>query len=188
VVASMLTGRPVKWTEDRAENLTSTAFARDYVMRGEIAASREGRILAIRTSVLADHGAVQRGRRTDAVPGGVLRRLHRQLRHRGGARHDDRRLHQQGTRRRGVLLFVPHHRGRLSRRAAGRLPGARAGHGPGRAAAAQPAPAGTVPVHLEDRLDRTTRATTSRPCARRCAWRTTTGCAASRRSGASAAS
>jgi carbon-monoxide dehydrogenase large subunit len=57
VVGSMLTGRPVKWTEDRAENLTSTAFARDYVMRGEIAASREGRILAIRTSVLADHGA-----------------------------------------------------------------------------------------------------------------------------------
>jgi carbon-monoxide dehydrogenase large subunit len=57
IVGSMLTGRPVKWTEDRSENLTSTAFARDYVMHGEIAASREGRILAIRTTVLADHGA-----------------------------------------------------------------------------------------------------------------------------------
>ena len=57
IVASMLTGRPVKWTEDRSENLTSTAFARDYLMDGEIAATRDGRILAIRTSVLADHGA-----------------------------------------------------------------------------------------------------------------------------------
>jgi len=57
VVASRLTGRPVKWTEDRSENLTSTTFARDYVMRGEIAATNEGKILAIRTNVLADHGA-----------------------------------------------------------------------------------------------------------------------------------
>ena len=57
IVASQLTGRPVKWTEDRSENLTSTTFARDYIMRGEIAATRDGKILAIRTHVLADHGA-----------------------------------------------------------------------------------------------------------------------------------
>jgi carbon-monoxide dehydrogenase large subunit len=57
IVASMLTGLPVKWTEDRSENLTSTTFARDYVMHGEIAATREGKILAVRTRVLADHGA-----------------------------------------------------------------------------------------------------------------------------------
>jgi aerobic carbon-monoxide dehydrogenase large subunit len=57
IVASMLTSAPVKWTEDRSENLTSTAFARDYIMRGEIAATRDGRILAVRTHVLADHGA-----------------------------------------------------------------------------------------------------------------------------------
>src|SRR5690242_11235684 len=57
VVGSMVTGRPVKWVEDRSENLTSTAFARDYLMRGEIAATRDGRIRAIRTEVLADHGA-----------------------------------------------------------------------------------------------------------------------------------
>ena len=43
--------------EDRSENLVSTGFARDYVMRGEIAATKEGKILAIRTHVLADHGA-----------------------------------------------------------------------------------------------------------------------------------
>jgi carbon-monoxide dehydrogenase large subunit len=57
IVASQLCGRPVKWTEDRYENLVSTAFARDYTMHGEIAATRDGRILAVRTSVLADHGA-----------------------------------------------------------------------------------------------------------------------------------
>src|SRR6266513_4727601 len=57
VVASLTTGKPVKWIEDRSENIGSTGFARDYIMRGEIAATRDGKILAIRTNVLADHGA-----------------------------------------------------------------------------------------------------------------------------------
>jgi aerobic carbon-monoxide dehydrogenase large subunit len=57
IVGSLLTGKPVKWMEDRSENLISTSFARDYIMRGEIAATRDGKILAIRTNVLADHGA-----------------------------------------------------------------------------------------------------------------------------------
>ncbi|MEV6491009.1 aerobic carbon-monoxide dehydrogenase large subunit, partial [Actinoplanes sp. NPDC051633] len=57
IVASIVTGKPVKWMEDRSENLISTGFARDYIMRGEIAATRDGKILAIRTNVLADHGA-----------------------------------------------------------------------------------------------------------------------------------
>jgi aerobic carbon-monoxide dehydrogenase large subunit len=57
IVASIVTGRPVKWMEDRSENLMSTGFARDYIMRGEIAATKDGKIRAIRTNVLADHGA-----------------------------------------------------------------------------------------------------------------------------------
>jgi carbon-monoxide dehydrogenase large subunit len=57
IVGSIVTGKPVKWMEDRSENLISTGFARDYIMRGEIAATRAGKILAIRTHVLADHGA-----------------------------------------------------------------------------------------------------------------------------------
>ncbi len=57
IVGSLVTGKPVKWMEDRSENLISTGFARDYVMRGEIAATKDGKILAIRTNVLADHGA-----------------------------------------------------------------------------------------------------------------------------------
>src|SRR6201997_5149779 len=57
IVGSLLLGRPVKWAEDRSENLTSTSFARDYIMVGEIAATRDGKMLAIRPNVLADHGA-----------------------------------------------------------------------------------------------------------------------------------
>ena len=57
VVGSIVSGRPVKWVEDRSENLMSTSFARDYIMQGEIAATRDGKILALRTHVLADHGA-----------------------------------------------------------------------------------------------------------------------------------
>src|SRR5512139_4139814 len=57
IVASIVTGRPVKWIEDRIENLSSTAFARDYHMTGELAATADGKILALRTNVIADHGA-----------------------------------------------------------------------------------------------------------------------------------
>jgi len=57
IVASIVTGVPIKWVEDRIENLTATAFARDYHMTGEIAATRDGRITALRAHVVADHGA-----------------------------------------------------------------------------------------------------------------------------------
>jgi aerobic carbon-monoxide dehydrogenase large subunit len=57
IVASIVLGVPVKWVEDRMENLIATAFARDYHMTGEIAATKDGRITAWRCHVLADHGA-----------------------------------------------------------------------------------------------------------------------------------
>ena len=57
IVASIVLGVPVKWVEDRIENLVATAFARDYHMTGEIAATKDGRIKALRCHVLADHGA-----------------------------------------------------------------------------------------------------------------------------------
>lgn len=56
-VASMVLKRPVNWVESRIENLSATAFARDYHMLGELAADNDGRIQALRTNVLADHGA-----------------------------------------------------------------------------------------------------------------------------------
>lgn len=56
-VASIVTGKPVKWVEDRIENLTATSFARDYHMTTEIASTREGKVTGLRVHVLADHGA-----------------------------------------------------------------------------------------------------------------------------------
>ncbi|MGE0023593.1 MAG: aerobic carbon-monoxide dehydrogenase large subunit [Hyphomicrobium sp.] len=56
IVASIVTGRPVKWVEDRMENLSATSFARDYHMTAEIAATRQGKVTALRVHVLADHG------------------------------------------------------------------------------------------------------------------------------------
>ena len=57
IASSIVLGRPVKWIESRAENLTTTAFARDYWMTGELAATRDGVIKALRVHVTADHGA-----------------------------------------------------------------------------------------------------------------------------------
>jgi carbon-monoxide dehydrogenase large subunit len=57
IVASIVLGRPVKWIESRTENLSTTAFARDYHMTGELAADGSGRIKALRVHVTADHGA-----------------------------------------------------------------------------------------------------------------------------------
>lgn len=57
IVASIVTGLPIKWIEDRIENLSTTSFARDYHMVGELAATKEGKITAMRVNVLADHGA-----------------------------------------------------------------------------------------------------------------------------------
>jgi carbon-monoxide dehydrogenase large subunit len=55
--ASLLIGRPVKWIEDRTENLISTGFARDFHMHGELALKEDGTMLGLRVSLLADEGA-----------------------------------------------------------------------------------------------------------------------------------
>src|SRR2546430_2545825 len=55
--ASLLLGRPVKWIEDRNENLISTGFARDYHMSGELALDANGRMLALRVHLDSDNGA-----------------------------------------------------------------------------------------------------------------------------------
>ena len=57
IVASIVTGKPVKWIEDRMDNLMATAFARDYWMQGKIAATKEGKITGLWCHVTADHGA-----------------------------------------------------------------------------------------------------------------------------------
>ena len=72
IAGSMLTGRPVKWMEDRSENLMSTAFARDFHMRGELAADRDGKIRAVRVQVLADHGAFNGAAQPSKYPAGFF--------------------------------------------------------------------------------------------------------------------
>ena len=55
--ASLLLGRPVKWIEDRSENLISTGFARDFYMHGEMALASDGTMKGLRVSLKADEGA-----------------------------------------------------------------------------------------------------------------------------------
>ncbi len=49
--------RPVKWIEDRRENLGTMTQAREQVIDAAIAADRDGRILALRADVACDSGA-----------------------------------------------------------------------------------------------------------------------------------
>ena len=72
VVGSMITGQPVKWMEDRSENLMSTCFARDFHMHGELAADRDGTIRAVRVTVLADHGAFNGTAQPTKFPAGFF--------------------------------------------------------------------------------------------------------------------
>src|SRR3984893_5522143 len=55
--ASLLIGRPVKWVEDRTENLISTGFARDYHMDGSMAIDENGKFIGLRVHLLSDNGA-----------------------------------------------------------------------------------------------------------------------------------
>ncbi|HEY7299423.1 MAG TPA: xanthine dehydrogenase family protein molybdopterin-binding subunit [Xanthobacteraceae bacterium] len=53
-------GRPVKWTEDRRENLMAMNHAREAEVEVEIACERDGTILALRGHAHADMGAYMR--------------------------------------------------------------------------------------------------------------------------------
>jgi carbon-monoxide dehydrogenase large subunit len=53
-------GRPVKWVEDRAEHLVAANHARGQVHELELAADRDGRLLALRGTHWVDQGAYVR--------------------------------------------------------------------------------------------------------------------------------
>ena len=72
VVGSIVTKRPVKWMEDRSSNLMTTGFARDYHMHGEIAATKDGKILGVRVDVIADHGAFNATAQPTKYPAGFF--------------------------------------------------------------------------------------------------------------------
>ncbi len=72
VVASITTGKPVKWIEDRTENLSSTGFGRDYHIKAEIAADKDGTVKALRVYTLADHGAFDAAAQPTKFPAGLF--------------------------------------------------------------------------------------------------------------------
>ena len=72
VVASIVLKVPVKWVESRIDNLSTTAFARDYHMTGELAATKDGKITGLRAHALADHGAFNAHAQPSKWPAGLF--------------------------------------------------------------------------------------------------------------------
>ncbi|HEU5198855.1 MAG TPA: aerobic carbon-monoxide dehydrogenase large subunit [Ktedonobacterales bacterium] len=70
--ASVLIGKPVKWIEDRSENLQADSFARDYHMDVELAAKKDGTITAMRVKTLADHGSADAAANPSKFPAGLF--------------------------------------------------------------------------------------------------------------------
>src|SRR5207245_9920815 len=71
VAASVLTGKPVKWIEDRMENLQADSFARDYHLTAELAAKKDGTLTALRIKTLADHGYTDAAANPSEFPPGL---------------------------------------------------------------------------------------------------------------------
>jgi 2-furoyl-CoA dehydrogenase large subunit len=70
-LAARITGRPVKWVEDRLEHLVAASSGPNRVTEIEAAVSKDGRILALRLDQLEDYGAYLR-----APMPGPLYRMH----------------------------------------------------------------------------------------------------------------
>src|SRR5678816_1308205 len=72
VAASVVIGKPVKWIEDRMENLQADSFARDYHITAELAAKKDGTITALRMKTLADHGYTDAAANPSKFPAGLF--------------------------------------------------------------------------------------------------------------------
>src|SRR6476660_7705039 len=72
VAASVLTGKPVKWIEDRMENLQADSFARDYHITAELSAKTDGTLTALRIKTLADHGYTDAAANPSKFPAGLF--------------------------------------------------------------------------------------------------------------------
>jgi carbon-monoxide dehydrogenase large subunit len=72
VAASVLIGKPVKWIEDRMENLQADSFARDYHMTAELAARKDGTITGLRIKTIADHGYADAAANPSKFPAGLF--------------------------------------------------------------------------------------------------------------------
>ena len=72
VVASLKTGHPVKWIEDRSENLQADSFGRDYHITAEIGATKDGKLTALLVKTIADHGYTDAAANPSKFPAGLF--------------------------------------------------------------------------------------------------------------------
>src|SRR6516165_1105394 len=70
--ASVVIGKPVKWIEDRMENLQADSFARDYHITAELAARKDGTMTALRIKTIADHGYTDAAANPSKFPTGLF--------------------------------------------------------------------------------------------------------------------
>jgi carbon-monoxide dehydrogenase large subunit len=72
VVASLTVGKPVKWIEDRSENLQADSFARDYHIHAELGATKAGKITSLKVKTIADHGYTDAAADPSKYPAGLF--------------------------------------------------------------------------------------------------------------------
>ncbi len=72
VAASVVLGKPVKWIEDRMENLQADSFARDYHITAELGGTKDGTMTALRIKTLADHGYADAAANPSKFPAGLF--------------------------------------------------------------------------------------------------------------------
>ena len=72
VAASVVIGKPVKWIEDRMENLQADSFARDYHISAELGATKDGKMTALRIQTIADHGYTDAAANPSKFPAGLF--------------------------------------------------------------------------------------------------------------------
>jgi len=72
VAASVVIGKPIKWIEDRMENLQADSFARDYHMKVELGANKDGTMTALRIKTIADHGYTNASANPMKYPAGLF--------------------------------------------------------------------------------------------------------------------
>ena len=72
IAASVVVGKPIKWIEDRMENLQADSFARDYHIKAELAARKDGTMTALRIKTVADHGYADAAANPSKFPAGLF--------------------------------------------------------------------------------------------------------------------
>src|SRR5258708_5036473 len=72
IAASVVIGKPVKWIEDRMENLQADSFARDYHMKVELGAKRDGTMTSLKIKTVADHGYANASANPSKFPAGLF--------------------------------------------------------------------------------------------------------------------